>query len=105
MLQDLSQRLDGIPVAGVVALGVMALVQIALQVYALIDLARRTRVTGAPKWLWVIIIVLGQVLGCVIYLVIGRKPHGIVEVPIPAGATHDRVQRVLNSLYGRKDPP
>ncbi len=104
MLQELSQRLGGIPVPALVALGLLALVQLALQVYALIDLARRARVAGGNKWLWAVIIVLGQLLGSVVYLVVGRKADQIVDVPNPAGATRKRAQRALDMLYDRDNP-
>ena len=47
------------------------LLQLVLMVVALIDLIKRERTRG-PKWMWAIIIVLGELLGPVIYLVVGR---------------------------------
>jgi hypothetical protein len=38
----------------------------------LIHLARREKTRG-PKWLWVIVIVLGELLGPIIYLLVGRE--------------------------------
>jgi drug/metabolite transporter (DMT)-like permease len=46
--------------------------QLALMVFALIDLIRREKTRG-PKWLWAIIIVLGELLGPVLYLLVGRE--------------------------------
>jgi len=46
--------------------------QLALMVFALVDLIRRERTRG-PKWLWAIIIVLGEVLGPILYLLFGRE--------------------------------
>jgi len=48
------------------------LLQLALMAFALLDLARREKTRG-PKWLWVIIIVLGELLGPIVYLLIGRE--------------------------------
>ncbi len=48
------------------------LLQLALIVVALIDLARRERTRG-PKWLWVLIIVLVNLIGPIIYFVVGRE--------------------------------
>jgi hypothetical protein len=48
------------------------LLQLALMVFALIDLIRREKTRG-PKWLWAIIIVLGELLGPIIYLLVGRE--------------------------------
>jgi membrane protein YqaA with SNARE-associated domain len=103
MLQGLSQRL-GIPPAGVVALGVLSLVQLALQVYALVDLVRRVRVAGGRKWPWLLIIVLGQLLGAIIYLALGRKADEVVDAASAGGSRHERMQQALDTLYDRKDP-
>ena len=50
----------------------LLVIQIILMAVALFDLSRREQVRG-PKWLWVILIVLGEMIGPVAYLVIGRK--------------------------------
>lgn len=49
----------------------LVLLQLVLMVVALVDLVRREKTHG-PKWLWAIIIVLGELLGPILYLVIGR---------------------------------
>lgn len=49
----------------------LVLVQLGLAVYCLIDLSRREQTRG-PKWLWVILIVLGELVGPVVYLIFGR---------------------------------
>jgi hypothetical protein len=103
MLQQLSERLGGIPVRGLVILGVLVIVQLGLQVFALIDLVRRAQVLGGSKWLWAAIIVLGQLLGPIAYLVAGRRADTMVDVPRPTGGTRDRVQRALDTLYDKKD--
>lgn len=48
------------------------LLQLALMAVALVDLARRERTNG-PKWVWVLVIVFGELLGPVVYLLFGRK--------------------------------
>ncbi len=48
------------------------LVQLAMRVYCLVDLARREQTKG-PKWLWAIIIILGELIGPVVYLLVGRE--------------------------------
>jgi hypothetical protein len=48
------------------------LLQLGLMIYCLLDLARREKTRG-PKWMWAIIIVLGELLGPVIYLLVGRS--------------------------------
>jgi hypothetical protein len=48
------------------------LLGLGLVIFALRDLSRRDRVNG-PKWLWVLIIVLIQFIGPILYFVIGRR--------------------------------
>ncbi len=48
------------------------LLQIALMVVALVDLIRRERTRG-PKWAWAAVIVFINILGPVIYLLMGRE--------------------------------
>jgi len=46
--------------------------QLALMIFALIDLSRRSRTKG-PKWLWALIIIFGELLGPILYLLFGRE--------------------------------
>ena len=50
----------------------LVVIQLGLMVYCLIDLSRRARVRWLPKWAWAIIIVLGELLGPIVYLFAGR---------------------------------
>lgn len=50
----------------------LVLVQLALIVFCLIDLSHRERTKG-PKWVWALVIILGEILGPVIYLLVGRE--------------------------------
>mgnify|MGYP001566706076 CR=1 FL=1 len=47
--------------------------QLYLQVIALRDLARQPRVAGNNKRIWVAIILLGGLLGPLVYFAVGRK--------------------------------
>ena len=49
----------------------LLLVQLGLMVYCLVDLSRREKTRG-PKWLWVVLIVFGELIGPVVYLIVGR---------------------------------
>jgi drug/metabolite transporter (DMT)-like permease len=46
--------------------------QLILMVVALVDLSRREKTRG-PKWVWALVIVLGELLGPILYFIIGRK--------------------------------
>jgi len=48
------------------------LVQIALLIFALVDLLKRENTNG-PKWLWIILIIFVNIIGPVLYFVIGRR--------------------------------
>ena len=51
----------------------LVLLQLILLVVALIDLSKREKVRWLPKWAWAIIIVLGELLGPILYFIIGRE--------------------------------
>ena len=48
------------------------LLQLGLMVFALVDLIRRKRTKG-PKWAWALVIVLFNLIGPIVYFVIGRE--------------------------------
>jgi hypothetical protein len=51
----------------------LVLIQLILVIVCLVDLFRREKVRYLPKWAWAIIIILGELLGPIIYLIIGRE--------------------------------
>lgn len=50
----------------------LLVLQILLMVWALVDLIRRKKVKGLPRWVWVLIIIFVNLFGPIIYLVFGR---------------------------------
>ena len=50
----------------------LLLLQVALLIFALVDLSHREKTRG-PKWLWAVVIVLGEILGPVLYFLVGRE--------------------------------
>jgi hypothetical protein len=48
------------------------LIQVALMIFALVDLVRRERTNG-PKWMWALIIIFTNFIGPVVYLFVGRE--------------------------------
>ena len=50
----------------------LVLLQLILMIVALLDLIRREKTRG-PKWLWTIVIVLGELIGPIVYLIFGRE--------------------------------
>lgn len=50
----------------------IVLLQLGLMAFALVDLIRRERTKG-PKWVWALVIIFVNLIGPIIYLVIGRE--------------------------------
>ncbi len=51
----------------------LVIIQLTLVIIALRDLIRRGKVTGDNKWVWAAVILFGNLVGPIIYLVAGRK--------------------------------
>lgn len=79
-----------------------SLVAMAIQVWALVDLARRNQVMGGRKWVWaLVILLLNNALGAILYFAIGRRvPEPIVEQDQPHTTAGDRTRRAVDALYG-----
>jgi hypothetical protein len=65
--QELQQIKDILPL-----LIPIILVQLGLMIAALVDLIKRAETQG-PKWLWVVVIVFFNLIGPIVYFVVGRK--------------------------------
>jgi len=48
------------------------ILQLGLMLFALVDLMRRAKTKG-PKWLWALIIVFVNLIGPIVYFVMGRE--------------------------------
>jgi hypothetical protein len=51
----------------------IVLLQLILMIVALVDLIRREKTRLLPKWGWAIVIVLGELIGPILYLIFGRE--------------------------------
>ncbi|MHB9032016.1 MAG: PLD nuclease N-terminal domain-containing protein [Anaerolineae bacterium] len=49
------------------------LIQWGLLLYALVDVIRRERVRYLPKWAWILIVAVVNIIGPLVYLLIGRE--------------------------------
>lgn len=49
------------------------LLQLGLQIYALVDLSRQPKVRGGSKWIWVLVIIFLEIFGPIVYFLFGRK--------------------------------
>jgi drug/metabolite transporter (DMT)-like permease len=50
----------------------LIVVQLALMIVALLDILKREKTRG-PKWLWILIVVFGEMIGPIVYFVVGRE--------------------------------
>ena len=49
------------------------ILQLSLRVYCLVDLSKREHARVGPKWMWAMIIILGELVGPILYLLFGRE--------------------------------
>jgi hypothetical protein len=71
--------MDGFGVGLIVVIIVLALAELALVIWALIDVIQRPHPYGLPKWLWVVLILCFNFFGPVFYLLIGRREDQVVD--------------------------
>ena len=50
----------------------LLLIQLILMAFALLDIARRDKLRG-PKWVWVLVVIVVNIIGPIIYFVLGRE--------------------------------
>ena len=86
------------------ALFAVVAVQLVVQIWALVDLARRQRVRFDKKWVWALVIIIGgnSFLGPIIYAAGGRSAPGVtgVEGGSTVPTNGERTRRAVNTLYG-----
>ncbi len=51
----------------------LMIIQLVVQIIALVDLYKREHVVGGKKWIWVLVIIFGELVGAALYLIFGRK--------------------------------
>lgn len=89
-------------VAGIVL--ALIVLQVATQAFALVDLARRGAVRGGRKWVWALVIALGNLPGAIAYLAAGRLPPDMDGSRGGTGAPgRDAARRAVDALYGPRD--
>ena len=104
MLDRFARLLDvSSTVAAIILVFIVA--QVATQLFALVDLARRDTVRGGKKWLWALVIAFGNLPGAVGYLVAGRAAPDAVSGPGASAAGGEAARRAVDTLYGPRDRP
>ena len=105
MLDRFAQLLGVSTGVAAILLGVIVL-QVATQVYAMVDLARRSSVRGGRKWPWAVAIAFGNLPGAIAYLAAGRTPPEVDTSSAGSGASTaggEASRRAVDALYGRRD--
>ena len=103
MPTEVTQLLDRLSPTALIAIAVLALLQLALQIWAIVDLMRRDWVRFQKKWIWLLVIICGGLLGTVVYVAFGIN-HGLGDGPTDAAeVSRDRAEAGLSSLYRDRD--
>jgi hypothetical protein len=93
-----------LPTAVLVAAVVLGALELALLLIALIHLVRHPHPQLLPLWGWLLIIVLLNVVGPLVYLAVGRERRADAP-PEPVEPAGDRARRAVDVLYGRPADP
>ena len=84
----------------------MAVVQVALLAFVLVDLVRRpaAAVTFGSRLPWFVIVIVAEFVGPILYLAVGRRDVPMRDGAVPERADdaggRDRAQRTVDLLYG-----
>lgn len=102
---DPNVALSELPVWAWVAIGVLGLIQVAVEITALVVLVRTPveRVVLGKKWPWVLLIVLVNLVGAIVFLAAGRKPAPAVDpmaMQMPSAGAGQTGADLADALYG-----
>ncbi|MGX9900071.1 PLDc N-terminal domain-containing protein [Arthrobacter sp. SA17] len=104
----MTSDLSSLPPGVLVVLALLVAVTLVLDVVALVDLYRRPArlLTFGNKWMWLVLILLLNLLGPILYLVAGRRPapHS-GESPAVRHTNPNAAADAANKLYGPRDHP
>ena len=89
--------------SGAVLLPLIAfgVVELALIVFCIVDIVRRPVVLGGRKWVWVVVVVVFSLIGCIVYLAIGRAQPPVSEERAEPISSGSRTAAAMDILYGR----
>jgi len=97
--------LTALPTWLLVVLGALVVIQVSVEVWALVVLFRtpEERLQTGKRWPWALIILFVNLIGAIVFFVAGRKPVTVAD-PLastaPGASAGDRAQRAANVLYG-----
>jgi ABC-2 type transport system ATP-binding protein len=95
-----------LPSNALVPVIILAIAEVALAGFCIIDIVRRPAVLGDRKWLWIVLVILFALPGSIIYLAIGRVPPPVKESRDDADAdARPRADAAADALYAAVAPP
>jgi hypothetical protein len=96
---------SSVPLWVLAVLGVLLVLQITLDVIALVDLYRRPvdQIVLGNKWVWLVIILLVSTIGAILYLLAARKPAALTDEAAPPGSNPVHTDTIADTLYGPRD--
>lgn len=105
---SIPKQVEALPTGVVTILVVLLAVQMVLMVAALIVMFRtpEERLIFGKRWVWVLIVVFGEIIGSLAFFAFARKPQ-VVQEPTAASPSSDAppaarpgAERVADMLYG-----
>lgn len=95
------EDIAALPTPLLAALVVLVVVQLTLEVWAVIDIVKRPKeqITGGNKVLWILLVVFVNLIGAIVYFAVGRAPRPSAEPGGPV-ATGSAAQNAIDTLYG-----
>lgn len=101
-IMRMSPDLSTLPFGILIGLGVVLLLEVALDAVAIVDLVRRpvAAVQFGNKWVWVAIIVLVNLIGAILYFAVGRKQAPAVDSDAQTVAPKRSSAEITDALYG-----
>lgn len=96
----------GVSTVALVGIGLLILVQLTLQVIAVVGLVRTPaeRVSlGGRKWLWALIIILGEIVGPILWFVAGRTAAPVDDSAVRP--SEGQARSAADALYGTRNEP
>jgi Phospholipase_D-nuclease N-terminal len=92
--------IHGLSTGVIVALVLLALVELGLMVWSVLDIVQRPAVLWGQKWIWLVIVILVGIIGPLVYFAVGRVQPPVPETLVDTVPVTDRATHAADLLYG-----
>jgi hypothetical protein len=95
-----------LPTPAIVVVALLGAAELVLFIWALVDLIRRKHTTLLPRWAWLVLMIVFELFGPILYLALGRGQPPVADSAPTGGAIggaeldESRSQRAVDLLYG-----